>query len=116
MMAYCGENGFGFTCTTRRDRLPKGIDKKYFHHSTQQDTYRKRCKAARYENPIIAVKKVEGTESTRAKTHIITSFHPKGTTNLTCVNALEKAGFFFTKCERGRDKEKRVWAIENNHP
>jgi len=116
MAEYCGENGFGLTCTTRRDRLPKSVDKKYFHHFTQQDTHGKRCKAARYKNPIIAVKEVKATESTKAYTHIITSFQSTGTTNITCVNALEKAGRFFTKRERGRDKEKRVWAIKNNRP
>ncbi len=113
---YCGEQGYGLTCTTRRDRTPKSIDKKYLNLAKQQDHFGKRCKAARYEKPIIAVKRVEATETTKSYTHILTSFQSTGTTNITCVNALEENSRFFTKRERGRGDEKRVWAIENNHP
>lgn len=104
------------TCTTKCDQTPKSTDKKYLHHATQQDTYKKQCTAAQYENPIIAVRQVQATETTKAYSHILTSFQSTGTTNLTSVNAWEKNHYFFTKRERGHNKEKRTWVIENNHP
>ena len=41
VMDYVGSQGYGITCTTRRDRLPTEL-KKYLHHEKKDSN--KRCK------------------------------------------------------------------------
>lgn len=111
---YMGEEGFGYTCTTRRDRLPSAIDKKYLNALKQMDTSSNHLKVACYENPIVAVKRVESLESTKAYTHCLVSFQSTGTTNITCINALPSCKLYVTTKEQGQGKNKHKWGIENN--
>ena len=58
IMDYAGGLGFGLLGTCRRDRLPKGVLRDYFHY----DKHIPKCKRARiakFFNPIIAIKEVE---------------------------------------------------------
>ena len=52
---FLGKNGWGSTCTCRRDRLPRGCKKEHFHHKAGVKVD-KRSKCARYMKPIVAVK------------------------------------------------------------
>jgi len=57
VMEYIGQQGFGITTTCRRDRFPPGL-KDYVHHDKVPSTD-KRTRVARFEQPILAVKKME---------------------------------------------------------
>mmetsp|Transcript_12411 Transcript_12411/g.26936 ORF Transcript_12411/g.26936 Transcript_12411/m.26936 type:complete len:326 (+) Transcript_12411:1665-2642(+) len=68
----------------------------------------------RYENPIIAIKQVQATDTAKAYTKTHVSFQSTGCTNISGVNNLPSAGLYVTKRERGRGNNKRVWGIEQN--
>lgn len=53
VVQFLGEKGYGATMTTRRNHLCKDVPNKYFHHWREAVT--QRSKAARFENPIVAV-------------------------------------------------------------
>ena len=57
VMSFVGESGFGMTVTCRRDRFPPGL-KNYFNHKKVASTDR-RTRFARFEQPILAVKRVQ---------------------------------------------------------
>lgn len=112
IMDHLGSIGFGATMTCRRDRLPKGVPKHYWHHlRTGSD---KVSKAARFIPPITAVKTTyaEGGKLGYTRAHV--SFQSTGPTNISTVNALNSNSLFVVKKERGRGSEKRKWAVEMN--
>ncbi len=109
-----GERGYGGIWTTRRDWLPKGC-KDYFHHikATPVDG---RSKAARFEQPIVAVMNVfhppESAKKSYTALHV--SFQSTGSCNITAVNTLKEVNLYVRQREKGRGKSKRFWAIEMN--
>ena len=106
IMEYAAEQGFGLTMTCRRDRLPKNVPREYFHH--KKVLVNKRTRSARFEQPIVAVKKINQSVLT------VTSFQSTSSCNIASVNALNEVELYaFTK-ERGRGEKKRRWAIEMN--
>ena len=53
---WIGQCGFGATMTCRRDRLPSGVDGKYFHKEKTDSSI---CsKVSKFLQPVIAVKKL----------------------------------------------------------
>jgi hypothetical protein len=57
IMDWTGANGFSATMTCRRDRLPRGIENKYFHKESTQNG-NKQAIVGRFNNPITLVKTV----------------------------------------------------------
>jgi len=114
VIAMLGERGFKGTCTTRRDRLVKGVPNKYFHHT--KETVNDRSKAARFHNPIVAVKTVTQPRRSDKKNYrmVVVSFQSTGSTNITTVNALDRVGLYVAERQRGRNESKRKWGIEMN--
>lgn len=112
IMDYAGGLGFGLTMTCRRDRFPTGL-KMYFHHdkTTPKD---QRSKCMRFESPIVAVKQVAETATTKAfqRTHV--SFQSTGATNISGVNNLSSCNLSVSRRERGIGENKRIWGIEWN--
>jgi hypothetical protein len=105
---YAAVKGFGLTMTCRRDRLPnKGIIKGKYFHKEKTDS-KARPKAARYEQPIFAIKRVGDSLIQH------TSFQSTSSCNITCVNALNELQLYVTAKERGRGLNKRHWGIEMN--
>ena len=110
MMTYAAEKGIGITCTVNRGRLPKGTPSKYLHKSrTDVDP---RSKAARFENPIVAIKRDPDHWGTSVWQH--TSFQSTSSCNISHVNAINTCSLFAKQKERGRALFKRTWAIEMN--
>jgi hypothetical protein len=105
---YAAEKGFGLTMTCRRDRLPdnKNILGKFWHK--EKTDSKARPKAARYEKPIFAMKKVGNSLIQH------TSFQSTSSCNITSVNALNEISLYVRAKERGRGKAKRQWGIEMN--
>ena len=109
-----GEMGWSATMTCRRDCLPKSIDKKHLHYKKVVDI-NQRSKAARYKQPIIAVKKVIPTDLGKKSYNLChVSFQSTGSTNISTVNSLSKVGLYVRQREKGRGASKRIWAIEMN--
>ena len=57
ILKFLGERGWKATMTCRRDRLPKDVNRMYFHHLKGQKVDN-RSRVARFEQPVIAVKQV----------------------------------------------------------
>ena len=112
VLDLAGGLGFGLTLTTRRDRFPTGL-KPYFHHEKVKPGDA-RCKAMRYENPIVAIRQVPATEDKKAYTKTHVSFQSTGAMNISGVNNLPSAGLYVTKRQRGKGENKRTWGIEQN--
>jgi len=112
VLTKIGEDGGGATMTNRRDRFPKGL-KKYFHHEKVKPGC-PRAKAMRYENPIVAIKQVPATATTKGYTKTLVSFQSTGATNIAGVNNLPSCQLYVTTKKRGRGTEVRVWGIEQN--
>ena len=96
ILRYLGERGWKATMTCRRDRLPKNVNRMYFHHLKGQKVDN-RPRVARFEQPVIVVKKVTQTETDSGKhdytlTHV--SFQSTGGTNISSVNALSSVGLY----------------------
>ena len=91
VVKFPGENGFKCTMTCRRDRLPKLVPKQYFHHA-KGVLVNLRSKAARFEEPIIAVKHVTQPKSSDKQDYTLvhTSFQSTGGTNISTVNTYTK--------------------------
>lgn len=107
----CGmETGFGFALTVRRDRLPRGAPTKHWHKERTQQI-NQRSRAARFENPIIAVKRNEGNPN---RVWVHTSFQSASSCNIAHVNAINCCRLFAQTKDRGRNIFKRSWAIEMN--
>lgn len=115
IMKYAAEQGFGFTSTCRRDRLPKGIPTKYLHKGKTDSSARP--KAARFEQPIFAIKVLKEDTTDKEKVSGVmqlTSFQSTSSCNFTSVNALNTMSLYCQPKERGRGLHKRRWAIEMN--
>ena len=112
MLAKTGGKG---TWTTARDRLPKDIPKQYLH-AKKGTLINSRSKAARFENPVVAVKHVTFPEGSNKKPYTVVhvSFQSTGGTNIACVNALRELKLYVRERTRGRGDNKRIWAIEMN--
>lgn len=101
VLAHAGKMGFGMTCTTRKDRYPKGL-RPYLHSEIIQKHDLQRSKVARYEQPIIAIKEFEATPSingsaaTKAFTQTHVSFQSTGPTNISGVNNLPLCMQYYT--------------------
>jgi hypothetical protein len=111
ILHYAAEKGFGLTMTSRRDRLPGcsggGIPSKYWHK--EKTNHLARAKAARYEQPIFAIKRV-------GKDSLIQHMSMQSTSscNISSVNALNELSLYVGCKERGRGQSKRSWGIEMN--
>lgn len=115
MMDWLGGKGYGMTATCARDRIPKEI-KPYTHH-TKVDATHPRCKAMRYENPVVAIKQCKAeNDNKKAYTKTFVSFQSTGGTNIIGVNNLLSVKLYVGQKERGRKKDgsKRVYGIEQN--
>ncbi len=88
---FLGENKYKAVHTSRRDRLPKECKKESFHHS-KTVTVDDRSRMARFEQPIVAVKKVVPPEGSGKSPFLIVhiTFQSTGSTNIQCVNALSE--------------------------
>ena len=90
-------------------------------------------RAARFEQPVIAVKEVKFPPDSEKKSYMIVhvpfqstdsekksymivhvSFQSTGSTNITTINALDQVELYVNQRERGRGGEKQIWAIEMN--
>jgi hypothetical protein len=86
VMAFIGENGFGMTCTCRRDRFPPEL-KRYLNHEKVPSTD-KRTRVARFEQPIFAVQRKQAKDDMKPYTRTMVSFQSTGATNIAGVNNL----------------------------
>ena len=112
VMDYIGERGFGITMTCRRDWLPNGL-KPYLHHE-KKDSGDLRIKVMKYQQPIVAVKQVPATETTKAYTKTFVSFQSTGSTNIAGVNNLPELSLYVCEKSRGRKGQQRKWGVEMN--
>ena len=115
VLRYLGEDGWKSTMTCRRDRLPKEVNKKYFHFE-KTTTVNHRSKVARFEQPIIAVKHVKQNKNSDKHDYTLchVSFQSTGGTNISTVNALSSVDLYVRERKKGRGNQKRTWAIEMN--
>jgi len=104
IMQYCVDEGFPMTMTCRRDRLPGQMPSK---HLCKEKTGNPQARAARFNNPIVAVNDCE--MGCRMQ---LTSFQSMSSCNFMHVNALNSCQLYADTKERGRKEEKRRWAIE----
>ena len=114
IMHWLGQKGFAATMTCRRDRLPKDVPKKYFHHEKGPSDLK--SKVARFEQPITAVQHFPAfpDEGKKAFTRTHVSFQSTGATNISTVNALNSSQLYAVVKQRGIGDEKRQWGIEMN--
>jgi len=112
IMDWLGENGFGGTMTTRRDRLQSGIPGEFLHKKKTDSSQRSR--AARFHQPIVVVKTVEATEATPQYERVHCSFQSTSSCNISTVNALNGCHLSVRHRQRGRNDCKRHWGIEMN--
>ena len=112
IMEHLGKLGFGCTMTCRRDRLPGGLDKTYFHH--ERNAVSKIKKGARFLQPIAAIKTVVASadEGGKLYSRVYVSFQSTGSTNISTVNALNSNNLSIVNKERGVGVNKRIWGIE----
>ena len=116
IIQWLGENGFGGLFTCRRDRLPRGVPKEFFHHERGTNGGSdKRTKVTKFVEPITAVKYepslVEGKD---CYTRVHVSFQSTGSTNFSSVNSLNSNRSFVFPKSRGKGKDKRLFGIEMN--
>jgi hypothetical protein len=58
LIEWLGEKGYGMTATSARNRIPTEITP-YTHYQQVADTSHMRCKAMRFDNPIVAIETVD---------------------------------------------------------
>jgi len=114
IMDFLGEKGYGMTGTCARNRIPADL-KPYTHH-TKVDATHGRCRAMRFENPIVAIKQSPATEEVKAYTKTFVSFQSTGGTNIIGVNNLPSCQLYIHPRTRGKNSSnsKLVWGIEQN--
>ena len=112
MLDFAGRLGYGLTITNRRDRFPKQLKAHVNHGKVKPGC--PRAKAARYENPIVAISQVESTETSKAYTKTLVSFQSTGATNICGVNNLPSCRLYVSTKSRGSGLTKRTWGIEQN--
>mgnify|MGYP007080232562 CR=1 FL=1 len=109
-MKYAVEHGIGITCTVNRGRLPREVPSRFFQKKpTLSDD---RSRAARFENPIVAIKRDTDNWGTSVWQH--TSFQSTSSCNIAHVNAINSCSLFAQQTQRGRSLFKRTWANEMN--
>ncbi len=94
--------------------MPKQVDKKYFNH-IKGAPVNERSKVARFEQPMIAVRHVQGDPRSDKKAYTLThcSFQSTGGTNISSVDALSE---IIRERNMGRGSDKRTCAIKMNQP
>jgi hypothetical protein len=115
ILKYLGEAGFKSTMTARRDRLPKDVPKKHFHHA-KGVVVNLRSKVARLEQPIIAVKYVTQPPISEKQDYTLVhvSFQSTGGTNISTINTLDSVDLYVRERNKGQGNTKRTWGIEMN--
>ena len=115
LMDWLGGKGYGMTATCARDRIPTDL-KPYTHHAKVPDATHPRCKAMRFENPIVAIQQRPATNTSLAYTKTFVSFQSTGGTNIIGVNNLPSVQLYVSTKYRGNKKKgtKRKWGIEQN--
>jgi len=108
-MEYVAQTGFGITCTVNRGRLPGKVPLEFWH--LQQPEVDDKSRAARFENPIVAIKK---DKAWNGSVWQHTLFQSTSSCNIGHLNAINSCTLFATHKERGRGLFKRKWAIEQN--
>ena len=100
--------------TCRRDRFPNDLDNKYL--LSAREAVNKVNKVARFNNPIVAVKKVEAneTEGHAAYERVHVSFQSTGSCNISTVNDFDSVHAYVKLKKRGRGMNKRRCGIEMN--
>lgn len=106
---YAGEKGFGLTMTTRRDRLPRGVEGQYLHKEKTESN--QRTKVARFIEPVILVNDSNGDDDYEI---VLTSFQSTSSCNIMSVNAIGENKNFIEARSRGRGENKRTYVIEQN--
>jgi len=109
-MEYVASKGMGMTCTVNRGRLPGKVPNQYWHKGTTGSD--DRAKGARFEYPIVAVKRDKEKYGNSVWVH--TSFQSTSSCNISSVNALNHCSLCAQQRERGRGLFKRTWTIEMN--
>lgn len=123
VLDWLGENGFSATMTCRRDRLPRGVPKNFFHFEGTKPGDKK-AKVARFLHPITAVKivKRQGVDEEQAKTssgyytRVHVSMQSTSSTNFSSVNSFNAVTNYVQVKERGSTAKgtKQTWGIEMN--
>ena len=116
LMDWLGKKGYGMTATCARDRIPQAL-KPYTHHAKVPDASHPRCKAMRFENPVVAIQQRPSVvDGDLPYTKTFVSFQSTGGTNIIGVNNLPSVHLYVGKKDRGIQKKgtKRVWGIEQN--
>ena len=108
-MECIASKGLGITCTINSGRLPAKVPSHFWHKAKSNTCSNDRCKAARFKNPVVAVKRNKTKRGTDAAwTH--TSFQSTGACNIAHTNAIDSCGLHAQRKERGRALFKRQWA------
>jgi len=94
----------------QRGRLPGKVKAEHLHKGLTKSE--DRPKAARFENPVVLVKRDKEKWGDSVWVH--TSFQSTSSCNIAHVNAINSCSLFATTKERGRKLFKRSWAIEMN--
>lgn len=110
VLDHAGESGLGAILTNARNRLPCDIESIYLHKEKSNPTANKHAMAARYFEPIVAVKDDE-----RGFQRVHVSFQSTSSCNIASVNALNECSSFVELQEKGRGNSKQSWVIEMNH-
>ncbi len=75
-----------------------------------------RTRAARFEQPIVAVKYIQQEEGSEMKdytlTHVLSFQQSTGGTNISSVNALSENVLYVREHKKGRGEQQRKWGIE----
>ena len=104
-----GNAGLGIIGTNPMNMLPKDITPFYLHKDNTNTTM-KHTKAARFFDPIVAVKKY-----LRGFQRVHVSFQSTSSCNIVSVNTINECTNFVELREKGRYKHKQQWVIEMNH-
>ena len=120
--------------TCRRDRLPEGLPKCFFHE-TSMTSRDEKARIARFENPMTVGKRASVTppagqetegESAREgendaqptppikRTKVHVTFQSTSSCNMSTVSALNQNSLFVVEKQRGGGDQKRKWVIEMN--
>jgi hypothetical protein len=114
LMDWLGRKGYGMTATCSRNLIPANL--KPYMHAVKVDSSMQRCKAMRFENPIVAIQQCKEMDGNKAYTKTFVSFQSTSGTNIIGVNNLPSVQLYVGQKERGKKKDgtKRVYGIEQN--
>jgi hypothetical protein len=116
ILNWMGQQGLGMLGTVARNRLPRGIEGKYFHKEAIIPAMKARSRLARLAGPITMVKDVPADEGKGHKAYrrVHCSFQSTGPCNLGSVNSIPSSYLYVKERTRGRGQFKRRWGIEMN--